>query len=149
MTDETRIGDHLGTGETSPAEHRARADQRLREIEEHGLVPAWCWRPMTETLATLASLPDEFAWVAPAYLSTVARRGERMFDRGAEQLALDPRPVPTLPCRCGTDAPADPLQRRKGRYVQTATCPNCGLTVAAFDEALYERPTLLAPGLVY
>lgn len=146
MTDESRLADHLGTGDTPAAEYRAKAERLLRRIEDEQILPARFMPVMRETFARLDSLGDALAWAPTAYLSAIIVNGEAMFADSPVHLPFGEPPADVLPCRCGGQATADPAKRRSGRTVRTARCESCGLHLACFDEILYDRPTLITRG---
>lgn len=152
MADPTGIGGHLGNGrDRTPEQHRAKADELMRKIEDEELIPPWCWGPLTDTVAHLSELGDDLAWIVTAYLSSVVVRGPAMFRQSHRQLDLHSPVHPeygVLRCRCGEDAPAERPVTRSGRTVRTARCPACRAEVVEFDGVPFDRPTLLAPGLV-
>lgn len=130
---------------TSDDGHHQQQEDLLARIEAERLIPEWAWTAVTDTLATLRSLPDGWAHVATRYLTQVARRGHTMF---AEQTAWQTqmwaeREAPVMRCRCGQPVKADPPYRRHHREVTVAVCTHCGICQVAYDGEEYEGPTLI------
>jgi hypothetical protein len=147
-TDPSSAGDLLGQDATG--EH-AKQDEILARIETQNRLPAWCWPPMSETVARLRDLGDDLAWVATRYLQTVLLRGEAVFgDPINYQTGLwQNENRPTLTCRCGHDAPADPRRKMgRDREFVAAECDVCGIVQVVFDGIPHPGPTLITAALL-
>lgn len=133
-------------GRRTVAEERKRADELLARIEAEGLVSGWVWAAMSETMARLAELPDDLAWVTSAYLAAVVVRGDVLFRNSPHQpqLGEGSEVRATIRCRCGAQAPADQPVLRNHREVTVATCGECGIVQAMYDGQPYGRPTLIS-----